>query len=264
MQTNNLFTFQRFAMLCKQSLIINKKLIGISLVGFSGTLFLILMLNQAGANFSNWENNDYLGTFAFLFFVLGIIYVSHSFTAFRSKEKSMTYLMLPASASEKFLFELVSRIIVFILLMPLLFWVIANLEGSIVHYFVPRLENYEFSFGNVFSEITNPSKFDGWAKFAILQGGLFVFISSFTGACYFSKSPLLKTMFTISIIAAGYGLFTFLLIKGLNLEAFHAENNRVLFIKNDHDAMVFLAIAVTMINLCLLTIAFFRLKEKEA
>ena len=262
METNNSFSFQRFTLLCKQSFIINKKLIGISLGSFSGMLFLILFGNQSGAHFNQWENHDYLGTFVFLFFVLGIIYTSLSFPAFRSKEKSMAYLMLPASASEKFLFEFVNRIIVFILVMPLLFWLIANLEGSVVHYFVPELKNYTFSFGEAFSEISKQPEFNFWAKFAIIQGVLFVFITSFTGASYFSKSPLLKTMFAFSLIIAGYGFYVYLLIKGFDLQGIHVENN--FFIKDKDEAIVYLAIGATAINLCLLAMSWFKLKEKEA
>src|SRR5665647_2458070 len=88
MQTNNLFTFQRFGMLCKQSLIINKKLIGLSLAGFVGILFIALIVLQSASNFDRWENNDCMVTFVFLFFQLGILYSGLSFPSFRSKEKS--------------------------------------------------------------------------------------------------------------------------------------------------------------------------------
>ena len=264
MQTNNLFSLPRFFLLCKQSLIINKKLIGISLAGFTGTLFIALILFQSAADFRNWENHDYMRIFAVLFFTLGIIYSSLSFPAFRSKEKSMTYLMLPISASEKYVFELLTRIALFVLVMPILFWVIANLEGAIVNYYVPELTNHKFSFSETWSDINSTPINYGWAKFTMVQGCLFVFIAAFTGASYFSKSPLLKTMFTISVIAAGFGLFTFLLVKGLNLEEFHPVNNGVLFIRNEHDLFAFSAIMISVTNLCLLAIAWFRLKEKEA
>jgi hypothetical protein len=264
METNITFSFQRFMLLCKQSLIINKKLIGISVGGFSGTLFIILMVNQIGSNFTNWDNKDFMGTFAFLFFSLGIVYASLSFPAFRSKEKSMAYLLLPASAPEKFIFELVNRIIVFIILMPLLFWVVANLEGTVAHYFVPDFKNYRFSFVETLSEITNKDQSDGWAKFACIQGFLFLFIVSFTGASHFSKAPLIKTIFAFPLLAAGYALFTYLLVKIMNLKGFHPVNDKVLFISNTHEAIIFAGIAVTAINLCLLSIAYFRLKEKEA
>ena len=264
MQTNNQFTMQRFVLLGKQSFIINKKMIGISLVGFVGILFIALILFQSGAHFRNWDNNSYLGTFLSLFFTLGIIISGHAFSAFRTKEKSMAFLMLPTSASEKFVFELLSRIVLFMVVMPLLFWLVANLEGTVVHYFIPDMKNFKFSYSEAWAQMTHQGKIDGWAKFAMLQGCLFVFIAALTGASHFTKSPLRKTMFTLSVIVAGYALFTFLLVKGLNLEAFHIDNKRVFFIENEHDGMVFLAALTTLINISLLSIAWFRLKEKEA
>lgn len=263
METNYSFSTMRFFLLCKQSLIINKKLIGISLAGFMGTLFIALILFQSADHFNNWKNENYMNTFAFLFFSLGIIYSSLSFPAFRSKEKSMAYLMLPTSASEKYVFELLTRIVLFIFVMPLLFWIVANLEGAVVNYIIPEMKNYKFSFGEGLSVITDQDKIGGWVKFAIVQGCLFVFITPFVGASHFSKSPLLKTMFTLSIIVAGYALFTFLLVKGLNLEKYEPSNGRVLFIHNQHEALISLSIGTTVINLCFLAIAFFRLKEKE-
>ena len=264
METNNLFSFQRLMLLGKQAFIINKKLIGISLAGFAGTLFMFLMLFQSMSHFSNWDNKAYVVTFIFLFFSLGVIYSSLSFPAFRSKEKSMAFLMLPASATEKFVFELLTRIVVFILLMPLYFWIIANFEGMVVHSFMPELTNYKFSFHEGYMAIVKDGRFEFWALILTLQGILFVFIAPFAGASHFSKSPLLKTMFTFSLVIAGYGLFVYLLVKGLSLEGIHPEGDRVLFMHNTDSALVFLGILSTAINLSLLSIAFFKLKEKEA
>jgi len=263
METNHSFSIQRFFLLCKQSLIINKKLIGISIAGFAGTLFIALIIFQYNSPYRNWQIEKYMATFAFLFFPLGIIFSSLSFPAFRSKEKSMAYLMLPTSASEKYVFELVTRIILFVLVMPLLFWIVANLEGAVVHSYRPELVNYKFSFVEGWSEMTKNEKLGAWAIFAMVQGCFFVFISAFTGASHFAKSPLLKSLFTLSLIVASYSLFTFLLVKGLNLEKYKPSNDRVLFMSNKQDAIVFLAIGATVINLSLLAIAWFRLKEKE-
>jgi len=261
MQTNNQFTMQRFVLLCKQSFIINKKMIGISLIGFVGILFLTLLFFQSVKHFVNWDQKSYEVTFFSFFFLLGIVFSGLSFPAFRSKEKSMTYLMLPASASEKYIFEFLVRVVLYIILMPLLFWLVANFEGAVVHYFVPELTNHSFPFIKQNSiHIENI----GWQDLAKLQAFLLVFVVCFTGASHFTKSPLMKTLFTISLIAMGYGLFTFLLLKGLNLESFHIESKRIFFIKNEHDGMVFLSILETVINLSLLAIAWFRLKEKEA
>jgi len=264
MQTNTLFSFQRFLLLGKQTFIINKKMIGISLAGFAGLMFFVLFTVQSAANFQNWDNHDAMVTFFFLFLQFGFIYNCLSFPSFRTKEKSMAYLMLPATVSEKFTFELLTRIVLYILLMPLLFWMVANLEGVIIHYFIPDLQNYKFSFIAFVSDMIRENKMTGWVTFAILQGILFVFIASFTGASHFSKSPLLKTGFAFTLIIAGYGLYSFLLVKGLNLEAFHPANNRVLFIKNEVDGIAALSVGAAIINLCLITMAYYKLKEREA
>jgi len=266
METNNSFSIQRLVLLCKQSMIIYKKPIGITLAGFSAIIFIALIVMQSAANFSNWDNSDSTATFIFLFFQFGFIYTCLSFPAFRSKEKSMVYLMLPASVSEKYTFELLTRIVLYIVLMPLLYWLVANIEGIVVHSFIPELTNYKFSFGKVdsgFMSVVKNGKFEFWAMIMVIQGILFVFIAPFTGASHFSKSPLLKTAFTFLSIIAAYGFFVFLLVKGLGLDHIHSMNNKVLFLTEDN-VLMFLGILSTLINLSLLSIAFFKLKEKEA
>jgi hypothetical protein len=250
-------------LLGKQSFIINKKLIGITLAAFAGIMFMFLFMMQSNAHFRNWDNKDNNVTFLSLFFVLGIMYSSLAFPAFRSKEKTMSYLMLPASAGEKFVFEILVRIFAFIFLMPLFFWLIVNIEGMIVHSFIPELTNYKFSFGGTFEELKNQGKFEGWAGLLIIQGILFVFITLFTGASHFSKSPLLKSMLTISLILAGFGFFSYLLFKGFNLREYHPSGDRILFISNKNTALEVSAILSTILNMCLLSVAWFKLKEKE-
>lgn len=262
MQANNQFSIQRFMMLIKQSLRVNKKTIGISLAGISGTLFILLILFQKMSSFEDWTNQSYFKTFWAFFFIFGIIYSSLSFPAFRSKEKSIAYLTLPVSTSEKFIFELLTRIVGFIILMPLLYWIIANVEGSIIHYYFPSLANYKFSFHQAFTESSN-KQVTGWVILSSIQSCLFVFIAVFTGASHFQKSPLVKTLFTFSAIVIGYLLFIYLLFKGLNLESHVPSNGGVLFIRSKEGAIAFFAIAATVVNLSLLAIAWFRLKERE-
>ncbi|HCT30705.1 MAG TPA: hypothetical protein DIW31_08190 [Bacteroidales bacterium] len=260
MQTNYHFSIQRFIILIKYSLRVNKKTVGISLAGISGILFLLLLFFQKMSNFQFWSNQGYIGTFIFFFFSLGALYSSSSFPAFRSKEKSIAYLTLPASTSEKYFFELLTRVIGYIILMPLLFWVIANIEGSIAHYYEPSFINYKFSFKQAL--IDNPIQ-GGWKKLAIIQSGLFVFIAAFAGASHFKKSPLVKSLFMFSIIVISYFLYIYLLHKGLNLDNYTVSNHRMLFFKSEKGSIAFFAIVATIINLSLLAIAWFRLKERE-
>ena len=259
METNNIFSFKRFILLCKQSLIINKKLIGISLAGFSGFVFLLLYLFQK-KSFQSWDNASYTRMLLYLFFTIGTIYSSLSFPAFRMKEKSITYLMLPASISEKFTFELLIRVVMFILLMPVLYWAVANIEGTIVHHFKPEFQNYKFSLIDGWSKILHDTGDFKLRKIFFIQYPLFIFTVMFAGACHFSKSPLLKTLFTISIIMVGYAVLIYILTKGFNVRGYIAREGSVFF---DEPLTVY-AISSIVASLCLLAVTFFKLKEKEA
>lgn len=261
-------------LLCKQSLIINKKIIAIALSAFAGTLFIALILFQSINHFgTNWELKHYMILFVILFFIIGVGYTSSAFPAFRSKEKSLSYLMLPATLSEKFVFEFVTRIILLILLMPLLFWVIVYLESGLVHHFAPDFDqfnvlNSSWSFGN-FNVSSRSGTFDsgtvdGWTKYSSIQSILLLLLITFTGASHFTKSPLLKTMLTITIIYAAYGIFISLLVKGLDINSIEGRSFfNLIFLNNKHDAIVLASLLNTVINISLLAIAFFRLKEKE-
>ena len=250
-------------MLFKQSLIIHKKLISISIAGLTGGLFGILVLLHSMSHFRNWSDKQYMVTFWIMFFILGIIYLSQSFPAFRSKEKTMAFLMLPASSFEKYIFELLTRIVAFIIIMPTLFWTIVYIETSVIHYINPEFLIYKFSFNKVllnFSIITNnhmPMQKE-WLMFAKVQWLIIPFITIFCGASHFSKSPLIKTFLTMSLIMAGYSLLMYLLSKGLRIEAYNlVKTNR------NFQSLPYLLIILSFFNLSILVIAWFKLKEKE-
>ena len=264
MQTNNSFSFRRLMLLFKQKLIINKRRYPLAIAAFSGGLIISFVFAQTINNFGNWSNMHYVSTFISVFVIVGIAYSAFSFPPFRSKEKCMVYLMLPATNSEKFVFEILSRIVAFIILMPLLYWILANLEGAVFHYYFPELTNYKFSFRDGFLAIVKDGKFEFWALILTLQGILFMFIAPFAGAGYFSKSPLVKTLLTFSIIMLSYFLFAFLLDKSLNLEGLHPVGKNLIFFKDGQTVIKLMGIGMVIVNLSLLAIAWFSLKEKEA
>ncbi len=264
MQTNNLFSFRRLTWLFRQSLIINKRIIGISLIGFSGTLFAALFIFQLMARF-RWTDQNATVMFLVLFFILGVIYSSLSFPAFRSKEKSMSYLLHPASSSEKFVFEILTRIIAFIIIFPVLYWLIANAEGWLAHQFFPELTHYRFSVLREGNGLYFQSDDTVWqVKWLVVMGVLSIFFIPFTGAGFFRKSPLLKTMFTLVIIGAAYTLFIYILFKGLHLHDYEPQGHRVLFIRSKENVLTFSVVATGVINLALLAMVWFGIKEKEA
>lgn len=263
MRTSNQFSFQRFLLLGKQSFLINKKLIGMSLVGLTFKFVILLYVFQHMKNFVKWNNMDYMIWLVALFLINGLLYVGESFPAFRSKEKTMAYLMLPATNTEKFMFELLSKVVLFLFLMPAYFWLIANLEGMIVHSFVPEFINYKFSFSEAYSELVNKSRLTCWGELFVFQGILFLLIGPFTGAIHFSKAPLVKTLFVFILIVVGYSLISYFLINGFKLYEFHPESNSILFIGTKNGTLATFAIVSVLINLCLVAIAWFGFKEKE-
>lgn len=271
MKTNNLFSIERFLMLWKQSLIINKRIILISVTGMAGGLFMIMMFLQSINHFRNWNSGSYISLLIFCSVIFGSIYIGNSFPAFRSKEKSMAYLMLPATSLEKFIFELLSRIVLFILLMPLLVIIVFYVETFVIHHFVLTFDQFTLSnlhIGNEHFKINGDTadqvNLIKWLKYISVQYGLSLLIIIFTGASHFSKSPLLKTFATVTIIYTGFGFYTYLITKGFALNDGNFKNLVMLLAKDNKAAIIFGAIMITALNLSLLAISFFRLKEKEA
>jgi hypothetical protein len=264
MEKNNLFSLNRFMNLFRQSLIVNMKLIGISIAGVAGVLFIFLMFCQRNFSYTRWDQGDYMVTFFVFSFIAGIIWTGKSFPAFRSKEKSISYLMLPASRLEKFIFELLIRIVAFILLMPLLFWIVANIEGAMLHHFKPELASYTFSYSEGWAEFAKSWHADMWIKFGYSEAFLFFLIAGFTGGCYFSKSPLVKTIFIFLIIVCGYFFLIYLLVKGLKIDDYLPTGRTILPLHNKEQNAVFFAIASAVVNLTLLSVSWFRFKEREA
>jgi hypothetical protein len=257
-----MFSIKRFILLFKQSVIVNKRLIGISLIGAAGILFVALFFLQS---INNYRWNSYQGMIFLLFCYvsLGGIYISQSFPAFRSKEKSLVYLLQPASASEKFIFEFLTRIIALIVFLPPMFWIIANIEGAIVHHYIPGFISYKFSFGEGLDQLITSKEMSGWNIFALIQFFLFVYMVMFAGACHFSKSPRTKTLFTLSVVVGGFVLLGYLLYRGLNLKEYDMKGKSILFMREKENVTIFLSFVGLVINISLIALAWFRFKEKE-
>lgn len=251
-------------MLFRSSFLINRKLMTITLAGVSGILFVTLLLLQMLTRFANWHQQEYLITFFVFFLLLGAVYTSLSFPAFRSGIRSVNYLMLPASTFEKFLFEFTTRILAFIIIMPIIFWMVANLEARIAYHYRPILGRPDFSFTDGWNDLFNNKGMTGWVILLIVNLIFMVFTSTFAGAAYFSKSPLIKTVFTLSIILVFFSLYIWLLIKIFDIAHYVPSGSRVLFIHNETQAQAFFALGSTVVNILILIISWFFLKEKEA
>src|SRR5690606_26690689 len=117
--SNNIFNGKRFSLLWKQHFIHNTQFLILSSVTYVGVIFLVLSILQIGRKFQPHGLETFHSYEVGFFIVFGFLYVGHAFPAFRSKETTINYLMLPASVLEKFVFEFISRIGIILLMLPL-------------------------------------------------------------------------------------------------------------------------------------------------
>lgn len=253
-------------LLFEQSLTFNRRIIGIGMLGITGVQFIVLFILQLCIK-NPMIISDYINPFLILFLIFGIIYSGYSFPALRSKERSISYLMLPASPLEKFLFELLSRIFFFVLLMPILFYIAANSESALIHYWFHGTENSKFSFSGAWDVLTKQGTVLISLIFFFIQVGLFVIILFFTGASHFSKSPLIKTLFFLVIVIFGYSLLSYLFIQMLKLLDYRqlrlVGDGMMPYFKTGPNISIFYNIVLIVVNLSLLAMSFFKLKERE-
>ncbi len=263
MKTSNLFNPDRFIRLFRQNLIHNARINLITIVAICGGLFALMMMNQVAAHFQSPNYNDFIGLFLFMFIVLGIIYSGNAFPGLRSREKSFTYLLNPASTFEKYLFEIVNRILFFIILFPIIYWVVFFIEGNLMHVINPGFEFRSYWFFN--HNISPPADFDIWAKLLAVNLGLMIFFIPFTGASAFMKAPFIKTMFSIALVVFFQVIIIYLLVKIIGPHTFNKVHHPVfLWIDSKEGLVQFGAVYTLLINLSLLSVSYFKLKEKEA
>src|SRR5688500_3363704 len=115
--SNNIFSSRRFRLLWKQQAVHHGEFMLLSTVAYIGVIFIILSVVQAGNGLRPHDENNFQGFLVTFIGVFGVLYAGHSFPAFRSKESTINYLMVPASALEKFLFEFINRICITIVLL---------------------------------------------------------------------------------------------------------------------------------------------------
>ncbi|WOK09190.1 hypothetical protein RT717_11135 [Imperialibacter roseus] len=263
--SSNIFNSRRFLLLCRQHFVHNNKLLGFSAGAYVGVVFILLSFVQATENFLPHDLDNFRGFLIGFVIVFGLLYVGYSFPAFRSKESTMNYLLVPASLIEKFVFELVTRIGLMLLALPLLFWITFNLQGYFFTLFT------EFSFDPIGIQqlvtVEMPNGIDsvGWFIVMITGLALLLFVVPFTGAAIFSKQPLVKTLFSVAVIVIFYSTVIYLVAEPLGLNQYHRDPEEGMWLlpTNEHTAFRFFGVVVIIANAVMLFVAYRKLKERE-
>ena len=216
---NNTFSFDRFAALIKQGFIHDYKMYIMSLVGFSGGLFIVSFLFHLSQSTTILPPGTITILYILTFIVSGLLYAGAAFSGFRSKEKCIWFLMNPASRLEKFLWEYISRILLFMLVVPILFWAVYNSESRIFSVLYPSFSYQYLPFFLIPRHIPQPGGLNPYPL--IISLSFFVLTVPLAGASIFNKYPLIKTLFVVSIIFFFHLFLVYFFVEVLNLKYYN-------------------------------------------
>lgn len=265
MKQNKYFNISRFFVLYKQDLLINHKTYLFTLIGLSiGTYaFCFFVLSIVKAKVYNIYN--YMPMLLLHLMTIGVL-IGTSFPALKNKIRRSDYLLDPGSTFEKFLVQLLNRLILFIPVALFLFWAGANLAK------LSLIPNPDIKF--------DPSKIPAFNYVDIFKGtsalrdkiAIVVSIFSgfsviFAGSAYFNRHALVKTLITFAI-----GIIVVLLISVLCSHIFFPDFVNGMEIHVPHyevaedfyNVQLFFYAIGGLSWLFFLPLAYFKLKEKEA
>lgn len=264
MSINNTFSLPRFVQLAKQSFAHNRKLILLTLVGLCGALFILFFLIQLSNNLRQGTDPEiFIPVFLTIFFGGGILFIGNAFPGFRNKEKTISYLMLPASSFEKYLLELISRLVVLFIVLPALFWLIFHFEGFVFQVFYSKASFEMMELGKIPELGPTDPNLNGWMK-PLISGVVFMgLLIAFTGAAHFERYPLVKTLFIVAVIFFSTMGIMYVIIEKWGLGKYNPNDSLWLFPKSGGQAITFFAIIFWIVDLVLLTVSFLKIKERE-
>lgn len=260
--SNNIFSGKRLQLLFKQNFIHNTQFLLLSTVAYIGVIFIILSIAQVGNDLHPHRLDIFQGLLAALVTVFGILYVGHSFPAFRAKESTIHYLMTPSSAFEKFVFEFINRIVLTLLILPLLYWITFNMQGYFFDIFTEEMfEPVGIQYLVKLDDI--PPDYLS-LMYALITGGvLFVLSLAFTGAAMFTKQPLVKSLFAVALVVMFFGGYSYILIEPLGVGRYNPPESMVLIPLEEERALVAVSIALFAATIVMLFVAYLKLKERE-
>lgn len=193
-QINNIqsFSIKRILLLMQKTAFENAKFTLIGMTSIFGFFSIILFFNALSGG-DSWQ--DMHSFYVAGFIISGIIISGMAFTSFRSKEKTMGYLMLPASTLEKLISELLMTTVVFAIAYTIIFYVF-NLLVFVI--------GAQFNIQTEIISLLDMNILNGFMYYVIFQS---IFLA---GSATFKKAPIFLTSFTF--FAAGIAITIFALI----------------------------------------------------
>ena len=240
MSINNTFQFKRFMLLYRQQMLQNSRLLIFGTIGYCGVILIILTLATFENQFRTLDPQIFFPIMAFLSISFGVLYNGYAFPALRNKESTISYMTLPASTLEKFLLEFINRIMLSILVLPILYWIMYNTSGYFMSLVLP-LVDYEFVGvtvlkGELGNMVDKPKVIAVFVSIYIL-----FMVLPFTGASFFSKQPLIKTLFSLATIVIAYICMIYVVVEPLGLKNYMIDDDIALIPTEDNEILIWQA-----------------------
>lgn len=260
--SNNRFSGARFLLLCKQHFIHNTQFLLLSTVAYIGVVVIVLSIAQMGSNLQSHDLDSFQGFLVGFFAIFGILYVGHAFPAFRSKESAITFLMVPASVLEKFVFEFISRIGIIVLILPLLYWVAFHLQGYFFTLFTDKV--FEPIGLQYLIKIDVPdASYESAIYMMATTGILLAFALALTGAATFNKQPLVKTLFSLALIVIFYIGYSYIVVVHFGVKNYNPPDSMWLIPMDELAVLRWISVVLAVAIAVMLFVGYRKLKEKE-
>lgn len=271
--TNNIFSLNRFGLLIKREFIMRKSFLAYTTIAMLVvTIFVTLWAMNNGHSYRHWSTDRQMALFIPLSIFFGILHNGAAFPSFRNNKKALDYILTPNSITEKYTFEFLFRIVLYPITFLIMFWIGSNLAGiignnifgewsvnnSIPNSFIKSTYDLSYNFFTPFSKLKEITDFKE-AHIASYIGILFGLSVPFTGAAFFSKSPLPKTALFLAILFAtilSYGWFIDEVID------FNVRRTAIPEMPRETISNFF-SVMLAISTLVLHTTVFLRIKEKE-
>jgi hypothetical protein len=279
MPFNNYFNLNRFTLLLKQDLLINRTKYGLTILGLGLITYILgyMFLNSSKVSMIKHDYavfQNYTICFAFFMMYVGVI-IGFAFPDLSDKIKRSNYLLTPGSTFEKVMLQFLIRIVLFVPIALGVFWVGIRLAKASL---IPEIVNYNsveqlmdpalipyFDYVLLITQ-TNGKIWDTWQILFVFFGLFSYGIYLFAGATYFKRYALAKAVIASVVILMVSITFSVGLSHLFYPQETHGFNTKLNeFAVTDH----LTSIELFMVSLSLfswmffLAIGYFKLKEKE-
>jgi len=213
MESTRFFSLSRFILLMHNDILLNYKKYLLTIAGafILGYIFLLLQMPMRDIS-PDFNAQQYVSIFTLCLFGLGA-FIGMSFPAFNSKADTITYLLMPSSAFEKFMSQFLIRIVAGTVLFFLIFWIDAHLARATALFALRKFEHApqiaSFEFAIIYRSIYMNN------NILMMFGTIFMLVSTgvyiFSARIFFKKMPVVKIVISIVSLVFITAMFMILL-----------------------------------------------------